>query len=424
MKDLYSFDQNVESAFETYEEVQSSYSRFFSRLGIPFLAAKASSGDMGGDLSHEYHTVSNFGEDRVVSCDSCGYTVNEEIAESAAPSQLDSQGAGTGATVRVWRGISKDRRTLVNGWYPSDGGSTPEVSTHAIRRVVLDLDSSIEDAAEFWAEALEAAHLGKAEVALVNLVDYRLRHIAESLERPGHEASSLMFPSQAPYTSPTHQRTVTTFSNSVPIDLLRIQTGDACPKCKVPHLQVQTTLELGHTFYLGTRYSEPLGATVASPLRDIKAEKFCQTKVPIEMGCYGIGLTRVMGALADGFSDEKGLMWPLEVAPYGVAILPDQQLIREAESLYGVISSIQYCGGGGATAQLDAVVDDRSESMVWKMKDADLIGYPILVILGRAWRQGLGCEVQCRKLGTRENVLVPDLPAYLQGLLGRLVAGI
>jgi prolyl-tRNA synthetase len=424
MKDLYSFDRSVESAIQTYQEVRLSYDRFFSRLGIPFLAAEASSGDIGGDMSHEYHAISNFGEDRVIDCQNCGYIVNEEMAEPASPSQSGSQSgsletrASTSA-VRVWRGISKDRRTLVMAWYPSGSSQTSEVSIHAVRRIVPDLDSSIEDATAYWREALEACQSAKGEeqVRLVNLVDFRVRHIAASLETPDHEALSLMFPGQGIHKLPPYRRAVRTSFNSHPIDLLKIQTGDMCPKCRAPHLRVQTTLELGHTFYLGTRYSDPLGAAVTIPSHDMKS----QTMAPVQMGCYGIGLTRVMGALADRFADENGLIWPLEVAPYGVAILLDRQLVGEAESLCGLISSLTYRTGGGAIAQLDVAVDDRPESMVWKMKDADLIGYPILVILGRAWRQGLGCEIQCRKLRTKENVQLADLPGYLQELLRKLV---
>jgi len=425
MKDLYSFDQNVQSALETYEEVRLSYNRFFSRLGIPFLVAEASSGDIGGDLSHEYHAISDFGEDRVVRCQSCGYTANEEIAESVAPPRLESSAPGTSATARVWRGISKDRRTLVNAWYPSDSSSPAEVSTHAIRSMVPDLDSGIEDATAYWEEALEAAYEAEAEVRLVNLVDYRVRHTAESLNAPNDETLSQIIPCHGPYMSLIHQRTVTVDFNSAPLDLLRIQTGDVCPKCEAPRLKVQTTLELGHAFYLGTRYSEPLGAVVSDPSHGGENPSPAPpTKVAIQMGCYGIGLTRVMGALADRLSDERGLIWPVEVAPYGVAILTDNHLVREAESLYRLISSIRYEAGSSATAQLDALIDDRQKSMVWKMKDADLIGYPILVILGRSWKQGLGCEVQCRKLGKTDNVMPADLPVYLQGLLKKLVGGV
>jgi prolyl-tRNA synthetase len=406
MKDLYSFDTNVQSAMETYQEVRSSYDRFFTRLGIHFLAAEASSGDMGGDTSHEYHAVSGSGEDRVVSCPSCGYSANEEVAESApAPARMSPD---TGRNIQVWRGISKDRRTLVNAWYSPDASSSQasEVSSHAIKRILPELDSSIEDATPYWREALGACRLGKAEATLVNLVDYRVGHLVDALERPDAGTLSLMFPGGNTHELPPHLRAVTS-SSSAPVDLLKIQPGHPCPKCRGGRLHVQTTLELGHTFHLGTRYSEPLGAVVAGP----------ESRVHIQMGCYGIGLTRVMGALADSCSDEKGLLWPLEVAPYGLAILAEQQLVGEAVALYDVVSTL-VCGG----VHLDAVVDERPKSLVWKMKDADLIGYPIVVILGRAWTKGLGCEVQCRKLGIQTHVLPADLPSYISSLVGRLLS--
>ncbi|KAL2154126.1 hypothetical protein VTH82DRAFT_2802 [Thermothelomyces myriococcoides] len=154
MKDLYTFDTTVESALETYHKVRSVYSQFFADMKLPVLAANASSGDMGGDLSHEYHLPTPLGEDHVVSCDNCDYIVNEEIADAALSSDAVPE-----SSFETWRGITKDRTKLVNVWYPKkiqqvDAGELREITSQdinmsAVKSIVPDLDTAVEDALSF-----------------------------------------------------------------------------------------------------------------------------------------------------------------------------------------------------------------------------------------------------------------------------------
>ena len=139
----------------------------------------------------------------------------------------------------------------------------------------------------------------------------------------------------------------------------------------------------------------------------------------MQMGCYGIGVTRVIGAVADSLADSSGLMWPVSIAPYEVAIVPDADLITDALDVYDLVAGVTR-EQGGVSVPIDVIADDRSESISWKMKDADLTGYPVVIVLGRAWRQGRSCEVQCRRLSVREVVGLDDLPGFIATLFGKL----
>lgn len=280
MKDLYTFDLTPEAAIETYQQVAGAYKGFFSDMKLPVHVAEASSGDMGGNYSHEYHLGNPTGEDTVAHCNSCGYTANDEVAVSR---KSDNQ--------------------------PQD--SSPVVA------------------------------------------------------------------------------------------------GDGCPRCETGTLDVSKAIELGHTFYLGTRYSEPLEA-LYSPKDSTK-------RIPIQMGCYGIGVSRIFAAVAEHKADGKGLTWPRAVAPFEAVVIPTSGVDEAALNFYDGLA-----GSGVHGAQFDIALDDRNKPFGWKMQDADVIGYPVTIILGKAWRENRTCEIQCRSLSLKENVAADDVPAFLEQLLRKL----
>lgn len=282
MKDMYTFDATVESALATYAEVGNAYTGFFNSLNLPFVKVVASSGDMGGDLSHEYHLLTSVGEDTIATCSLCDYAVNTEVT-NAAPTLRQND----------------------------TGGS----------------------------------------------------------------------------------------------DVASPSIGNSCPKCSAGILDTRKALEVGHTFHLGTRYSSPLGASVATR---------SGANVPMQMGCHGIGVSRLIGAIAEHSADSKGLMWPRIVAPYEVAVLHAAGLGPEAAELCGSIIT------AGRDEAVDVVLDDRQLSVPWKLRDADLVGYPVVVVVGKAMREDGTCEVQCRRFGTSERVLLQDVPAHVAALLQRL----
>lgn len=408
MKDMYSFDIDTPSALKTYEDVRAAYVGFFSHLKLPFLVAEASTGDMGGSLSHEFHVQSTLGEDTVVTCSSCDYTANDELAETRLPDVPAAQPAYDQAALRVWRGITKDRKTLVNAWYlhpaAAEAAAVP-LNLHAVKSMVPGLDTSIENAVPFWEQALTAE---TAEpVNIVNLADFRL---GTSFTAPTALIPETITPS-APYTA--SQPAASSSSSSSPLNLLRIQTGDACPRCPSGALQLSKTLELGHTFHLGTRYSAPLNARVNLPA-SVAPSGRDEFGVPLQMGCFGIGVTRIIGAIAETMADARGLRWPLAIAPFEVAVVADKTLVAEGLKVYDVLA------GGAGKLPMDVVLDDRAASIPWKLKDADLVGYPVLVVLGKAFRERGQCEVQCRALGIKETKNVDDVYEYVSNLLEQL----
>lgn len=410
MKDLYTFDYTNEAALETYEQVREAYSQIFIKeMKLPVLVAQASSGDMGGSLSHEYHIPTALGEDHVMSCHGCDYVANEELAESRPAKAVFVDNT---CHPKAWHGISKDRKTLVRVWYNSDQFSGDDISTHAVKQAFPDLDSGVEDPAPFWASAIkDFTTSDKSEVRVVNLFDDRL-----PIEMRSHTTLDSN-DSRELQRLPVVNHTVG-ISNP-----FRIKEGDACPHCDDGKLKVQKAVELGHTFHLGARYSEPLGASVSVPARLLPRHDGTEageetTTVPIQMGCHGIGISRIVGAVADHLADERGLNWPRAIAPYQVVVVfngKDTSLGRDAAHVYDQLVA------SGRRHDVDAIIDDRQDAnMGWKLKDADLVGYPVIVVLGREWKASQRVEVQCRRLAHTELVPLKELRSRVQELLQKL----
>lgn len=379
MKDLYTFDSTVEAGLETYKSVRQAYKNLFDELKLPYLVADADSGNMGGKLSHEYHFVSPKGEDNVWSCNSCEYVVNEELVEKKTATTSPSDSSPLQFT-----GISVDRKTAIEISVPRPASLAPDATPswdqissftnpHALKKAVpdsIELDTGI--------EASTLHSLLAKTTSTISITD-----------------RSLM-----PSPSPTA------------LDLTITKEGDACPRCDNGKLGVQKAIEVGHTFHLGTRYSEPLNAYVSVP-SESKDTKWA----PMQMGCHGIGVSRLIAAIASLLSDSKGLQWPRVVAPFEVAILSTPQTnAAEAVEVYDTIA-----GEANRRDGVDAVLDDRPiKSLGWKLKDADLIGYPVVVVMGRGWKERAEVEVQCRRLGVKRDVALSELKAEVEGLLEQL----
>ncbi|KAL2757183.1 hypothetical protein ACRALDRAFT_1062802 [Sodiomyces alcalophilus JCM 7366] len=422
MKDLYTFDTTSNSAANTYVEVQHAYAMFFRSLGLPFVRVEANSGEMGGNLSHEYHLPISIGDDLVVTCCQCDYAANAEMLRNQVAVPLDQKSAQRDVDWQVWRGISKDRLTLINAWFPirsslainSSGlsGAIPRV----VQEVVPDLDSSVDHPLALWLKTIQRwsqrpiQHRDIATIPQVlNLIDYRLG------ADPGFRLREV---SNVWGTSHVQQSVILQAKNGTPLDLVGDANADRCPRCGDGVLKVMKALEIGHTFHLGTRYSDRLGATVSLPgygnpsTREMAAP--IPALVPIQMGCYGIGVSRLIGAIAQYFSDDHGLQWPRVIAPFEVAVLCAPALTAEGVNVYDMITN------SSRPRPIDVVLDDRPVSLPWKMKDADLVGYPILIILGKHWKAQGDIEVQCRRLGIRRLVRPESLQELVHNLLENL----
>ncbi|KAJ4353292.1 uncharacterized protein N0V89_005019 [Didymosphaeria variabile] len=406
MKDLYTFDSSHEAALDTYAEVRQAYTNLFDELKLPYLVADADSGNMGGKLSHEYHFVSPKGEDNVWSCDSCSYVANEELVEKATPeTDLDKTDVpGEPVPPLSFQGISMDRETAITILIarPPDLPDTTIswdsissfVNLHAVKRMYPDLDTSIDTAS--LRGLLSSAHKHK----------FLCSPSLPELARTAPEALDLIMEAYTHAQCERGQDTSSDLGESwrelvKEIDASVIRPGDACPRCETGKLDVQKAIEVGHTFHLGTRYSDPLSALIAVP--------HSTQKEAIHMGCHGIGVSRLIGSMASLLSDSAGLNWPRAVAPFEAIVVTSPQ-ITEEDSV-GVYDQLQG---------VDTVLDDRKgKELGWKLRDADLIGYPVIVVLGRAWKEGK-VEVQCRRLGVKKVVERGEMRQEVKRLLEQL----
>ncbi|KAG9681966.1 prolyl-tRNA synthetase, partial [Aureobasidium melanogenum] len=413
MKDLYTFDITEQQARQTYEEVRLAYRAFLDELKLPYLVAEADSGNIGGTLSHEYHFVSAKGEDNVISCGSCGYTINDELAITSIdqPEQVPIEHK---KDLSRWTGITKDRNSLVIAWFPTttqqssgDDNTKNEINPNVMKALVPDVDLSVENPLEIWDKANPRQETGSrpSSAQIIEINDERLpvnnptcADIQQKLQ-----PRELLLPS-GKFNSVQFQ--LRPRKNGKSMQLTRTLTGDPCQKCGDGKVTVSRAIEVGHTFHLSTRYSLPLSATFVDS-NDVR-----QT---IEMGCHGIGVSRLVGAIASMLSDAKGLNWPAAIAPFSAVVVPANGNEDAAED---VTKKLVLSG-------FDAVLDDRKKSMGWKLNDADLVGYPLIVVLGRAWKTEGKVEVQCRRLGIKEEVqcggdVSSALEQRLQNLLTQL----
>ncbi|CAO2650559.1 Nn.00g018510.m01.CDS01 [Neocucurbitaria sp. VM-36] len=379
MKDLYTFDYSQQHALKTYEAVRQAYNNIFNELKLPYLVADADSGNMGGKLSHEYHFVSSKGEDNVWSCNSCEYVANEELVEKKTTLPREAQSPEEISRYTL-RGISIDRKTEIQIQIANPSSTSGEEHLS-------------------WDRISDFANLHAVKKALPDTVELDTGIEASTL-------TSLLSNTTQRETILLRDRALSPSSS----DLTITKPGDACPRCPSGHLSVQKAIEVGHTFHLGTRYSEPLNALVAVPDKS--------TKEAMQMGCHGIGVSRIIGAVASLLADEKGLNWPRVIAPYEAVILTSPHASEEeAGEVYDALCGARSDGEG----DLDLVLDDRPiKSLGWKLRDADLIGYPVIVVLGRAWKERREVEVQCRRLGVKKDVGLSELRTVVVEMLGQL----
>lgn len=434
MKDLYTFDYSIKAALSTYEEVRAAYTRLFKELKLRIKCAEASSGDIGGDKSHEFHLGSPNGEDLIVSCNSCDYTANDEVASSRLDPPVDKPQSAydnNWDSVGVWRGVSKDRGTLVNVWYPNDierGDPNEYVNTPAIKAVFPELDLSLDDASPFWSLNPPHSTNPRKDLRMINIVDYRLgaSFVDAFQARLNSQSPGLILPEDCDIKlSDITNDFITSAENETPINTIRIRSGDNCPRCESGKLEVERAIELGHIFYLGTKYSEALKASVEVPtsLLEDEAElakiakpntKGDRMNVYYQMGCHGIGVSRMLAAIAESMHDELGLNWPRAIAPFEVVVIPHLTLVEDNTLITKHLANSQ------GHEPFDLMLDDRDASLPFKLKDAELVGYPVTVVVGKKWASEKLVEVQCRSPARhKEYVRLEDLRAHISELLSQ-----
>ena len=407
MKDLYSFDKDVEGMNESYRKMSVAYTNIFTRCGLDFRAVEADSGAIGGGHSEEFTVLAPEGESRIACCDACSYAASDEKA--------------------ALRPINAPDETEL----PLTKVATPHTSTIALLAEYLKIpvEKTIKAVAyQTEEDVLILAFLrGDHEVNEIKLVNAvpgarELRMADEEAIRavggcPGfmspigirkgthivvdetamrmHNAVSGANEADFHYTNVNPKRD---FGAVTVADIRLVEEGDACPICESGHLHIGRGIEAGQIFALGTKYSEAMGATFLDETGKSR---------PMQMGCYGIGVGRTMAAAIEQNHDESGIIWPRAIAPYEVVVVAvnakDEAQLAYAEEIYEELR----------TAGVDVLLDDRRERAGVKFNDCDLIGYPVRIAIGPKTIDSGSIEVKVRKTGELVNFA---RDTYLKGV--------
>ena len=409
MKDAYSFHATQESLDEVYEKLYKAYSNVFTRCGLDFRAVIADSGAMGGKDTHEFMVLSEIGEDTIAYSDTSNYAANIEMAPVVAKYEKSSEPQAALEKVRTPGQKSIED---VSGFLHTEAAKCIKTlvfkvdekyvvvlvrGDHEINDIKLKnyYNASVVELAEPSATkdllGCEIGSLGPVGVSsdVEVIADTAVEAIVNGVTGANEEDYHYI------NVNPGRDFNVAAY-----VDLRFIQEGDPSPDGKGT-IQFAKGIEVGHVFKLGTRYSEAMNA--------VFLDENGRTQ-PMIMGCYGIGVSRTVAAIAEQFNDEKGLVWPANMAPYQVHLIPvnmkDDTQATVAQQLY------TECKAVG----LDVLMDDRHERAGVKFADSDLIGLPIRVTVGKKAAEGI-FEVKIRKTGEVLEVAGADLIATVQELL-------
>ena len=388
MKDAYSFDRDEEGLDQSYRNMYDTYTRIFSRCGLDFRAVEADSGAIGGNASHEFTALADNGESRIVCCDSCDMAATDERAEcaDAAPSEeaelplqeVHTPGTKTIEEVASFLGLPKEKtiKALLYETYDDDLSVNGYVAAFVRGDREVNLIKIInalnipEHAIAFADEAKMAEATGcvggfTGPMGLKNctvIVDSELtgqKNLCAGANRADYHCINVNYGRD--------------YTGDIVTNIKMIQEGDPCPKCGAP-VRFTRGIEVGQVFKLGTKYSSPMGAVY-------KDENMKEHD--ILMGCYGIGVSRTMAAIVEQSHDDNGIIWPVAVAPYHVIITvvkaKDETQMALAEEMEKKL----------AAQGVEVLVDDRDERPGVKFKDADLIGIPVRITVGKKAAEGV-----------------------------------
>jgi prolyl-tRNA synthetase len=406
MKDLYSFDKDEAGLDVSYHKMFDAYTRIFTRCGLNFRPVEADSGAIGGSNTHEFLVIAESGEAAMVYCDECDYAANIEKAEArnvAEPVKEDAlilekvatPNARTIDEVAQFFNIPTKMmiKTLI---FQTDEG--PIMALVRGDREINDIKLKnhvncqiLELAAENDVENITGAKVGFAgPIGIKNIkiiADYEVMAMVNAIagaNQTDHHSINV---------NPNRDFTPTEVA-----DLRLVGDGEPCPRC-AGTLKEARGIEVGQVFKLGTKYSEALGAKFL--------DENGKSQVLV-MGCYGIGVSRTMASAIEQNYDEDGIIWPVPIAPFHVAVIPvnnkDEEQSQNAIQIYNELKSLG----------LEALLDDRNERPGVKFKDADLIGYPVRITLGPKTLAEGKVEIKIRKTGETNLIPVSEAALYVK----------
>ena len=418
MKDAYSLDVDVEGLNKSYDTFYQAYQRIFERCDVPIDIIEADTGMMGGAVSHEFVLAHPQGEDKFIGCHQCDYAANVERAEFIKQKRegevvervkVATPDCTTIADVAAYVGVPTDETLkavfYIHDRYASEGKHSQFL--FVLIRGDLDVNETK------LLNAIGGGELRPAEdqdiLDIGGVPGYASPvglQVRQMLEGPGvllvaddsiqTRSAFVSGANEAGYhfTGVNYPRD---FEVTLMTDIAQADTGHTCPRCGGT-LQAQSAIELGHTFKLGTWYSEAVDATYL----DAEGESH-----PIVMGSYGIGVGRLMAAVIETHYDKDGIVWPRSISPYQihlVALGPNQKVMEEAETLYQRLMAAGY----------EVLYDDRDERAGVKFADADLIGVPLRLTISKRSLSAGGIEVKRRHEQERTVIVLDELMGWLE----------
>src|SRR2546423_2898358 len=421
MKDAYTFDVDREGLDVAFEKQREAYKKIFDRCGIKYHIVEASSGAMGGSESNEFMARTNAGEDFIAVCESCGYAGNLEKATSRipaiedeagpeAPEEFPTPGVRTIEDLTTFPGgASAERQIKTLVYVATDCATQEQYAVLALLRGDHQLHE-VKLADSLGASAVRPAHpeeirelLGASAGSLGGVgarehsreAKKDVRIIADESLRGRRNMTT------GANRDDFHIRGVSAERDIKPdkwADLRTVQKGEACPQCEAGVLDIFKAMEIGHIFKLGTKYSDSMGATV------LNAEG---KEGPIVMGSYGIGVERILSAAIEQSHDADGIVWPKAIAPFDIVVtvtnIKQKEMTDAGERLYEELRR----------AGLEVLLDDRDERAGVKFKDADLVGIPFRITVGKKIADG-NVELFERATKQSEDVRLEDVAALVQ----------
>jgi len=384
MKDAYTFDADIEGMEKSYDNMATAYGKAFDRMGFKYKVVQGDSGNMGGSISHEYIAITPSGESTIAYCEQCDYAATDEVAEANFSSQYNEEltkemtrvhtpGIKTIAELETFFSCKQDRLIKTLLVKKEDNSRVFAVMVPGHRQLSLIKLSKFVGVSEDELLMLSEDEIGTLTGSVLGFVGpFGLKDTVEVIadERIFSVPNAICGANEKDY----HLSGVNLVKNDFKhcSDLVLVEAGDYCPKCNSP-LLIDRGTEVGNIFQLGEKYSKAMNATFLD--KDGKAKHFL-------MGSYGIGISRCVSAVVEQCHDEHGIVWPLAIAPYQVLItIVNTKVEAQMEAGVRLYNDIQKKG-------IEVILDDRNERAGVKFADADLIGIPLRITIGKGIEEG------------------------------------